>query len=52
MTGTPLGSWPAQRVAEWVESIGLDSAVLAAFADRARVTGHAGALTDLALERA
>ncbi|MEU7028162.1 hypothetical protein AB0A60_15905 [Streptomyces sp. NPDC046275] len=52
MTGTPLRPWPAQLVAEWVESIGLDSAALAALTDPARATGHAGTLTDLALERA
>ncbi|MFF8600105.1 hypothetical protein ACF065_24910 [Streptomyces sp. NPDC015232] len=34
-TGTPPGTTPARRVAGRAESIGLDSAVLAAFTDRA-----------------
>ncbi|MFF9198292.1 hypothetical protein ACF09L_24065 [Streptomyces sp. NPDC014779] len=51
MTGTSLRPWPAQLVAGWDESSGLDPAALAAFTDPARATGHAGALIDRALER-
>ncbi|WP_370409399.1 3-carboxy-cis,cis-muconate cycloisomerase [Streptomyces fradiae] len=45
--GRPL----AELLAEHPESTGLDPAELAALADPTRATGHAGTLTDRALER-